>query len=106
MPTIEEALIYLGIDYPDEVVTKNVTRALNTARRTLLGAVGEDVDEFLPDDPRATELILIYTDDLYSERGASAKVSGATRRLVHDMELQLRMELAAAREAATAEVVN
>lgn len=102
MPTIDEALIYLGIDYPDEVVTKNVTRALSTARSTLLGAVGEDVDEFLPDDPRVTELVLIYLDDLYSERGISAKVSNATRHLVTTMELQLKMELRAAKEAAEA----
>lgn len=105
MPTVEDALNYLGIDYADDIVTKNVARALNTAQRTLQGAVGEDVSDHLPDDPRVTELILIYMDDLYSERGVSAKVSGATRRLVQDMELQLRLELAAAKAAAS-EVVG
>lgn len=93
MPTVEEAMDYLGIDYPDDVVTANVTRALGTAVKTLHGAVGEDVETLLPNDARAAELVLIYTDDLYSTRGVSAKVSGATRRLVQDMELQLRMEL-------------
>ena len=100
MPTIEEALLYKGIDYTDAVVEANATRALATARQTVLGAVGEDVDEYLPDDPRVTELTLIYFDDLYSERGVSAKVSGATRRLVYDMEQQLRLELATAKERA------
>ena len=101
MPTIDAntALTYLGIDYSDEVVLLNVNRALATARQTLFGAVGEDIDSFLPDDPRAVELVLIYLEDLYSQRGISAKVSGATRRLVSDMELQLRLELARAKEA-------
>ena len=93
MPTVEEAIQYIGIDYPDKLITANVTRCLATAVRTLHGAVGADVETLLPDDPRAKELVLIYTDDLYSQRGVSAKVSGATRNLVHSMELQLQMEL-------------
>lgn len=93
MPTYEEALEYLGIDYPDDTVRANVTRALATAVKSLEGAVGEDVGVLMPDDPRAKELVLIYLDDLYSTRGVSAKVSGATRQLVHTMELQLTMEL-------------
>ena len=44
MLTIEDALAYLGIDYPDDVLKKNVTRALATARAAVLGGVGEDVD--------------------------------------------------------------
>lgn len=102
MPTIDEALRYLGIDYTDDVVTANVTRALNTARSVVLGAVGEDVDTYLPDDPRVRELTLIYMEDLYSQRGMTAKVSGATRRLVADMELQLRLDLRQNREAVEA----
>lgn len=97
MPTVDEALLYLGIDYADEVTEANVTRALATAVKTLHGAVGADVEALLPDDPRAKELVLIYLDDLYSTRGVSAKVSGATRQLVHTMELQLLLELRAAR---------
>ena len=100
MLTIEDALTYLGIDYPDDVIKKNVTRALAAARAAVLGGVGEDVDTYLPDDSRVAELTLIYMEDLYSQRGVAAKVSGATRRLVSDMELQLRMELATAREKA------
>lgn len=98
MPTIEAALQYLGIDYADAVVTANVTRALNTAVKTLHGAVGDDVELLLPNDARAEELVLIYLDDLYSSRGVSAKVSGATRQLVHTMEMQLIMELRSIRE--------
>lgn len=99
MPTYEEALRYLGIDYSDEVVAYNVRRALDAARQTLHGAVGEDVEMLLPNDPRIKELILIYTDDLYSNRGVNAKVSNAARHLVHTMEWQLKLELRALREA-------
>lgn len=102
MPTIEDALEHLGIDYPDELIRKNVSRALAAAIQVLHGAVGEDVEQLMPDDPRATELVLIYMDDLYSERGVSAKVTGATRRMVADMELQLRLELRIRREEAGA----
>lgn len=102
MLTLDAVKQYLGADYDDEVITANVKRAMATAKKTLEGAVGADLWEFLPGDERAEELILIYTDDLYSNRGVSAKVSGATRRMVADMELQLRLELARLREAAQA----
>lgn len=100
MPTLEEALEHLGIDYPDTSTSNNVARALAAAKQTLYGAIGADVEEYLPGDPRTTDLVLAYLDDLYDERGTSAKVSGATRRLVQTMELQLKLELSAAREAA------
>lgn len=101
MPTLDEALLYLGIDIADDdMVNANVRRCLSTAEKTLHGAVGEEVSTYLPEDPRVKELVLIYTDDLYSQRGIAAKVSNATRRLVFDMELQLRLELRTAKEAA------
>ena len=100
MPTYEDVLSYLGIDYADEMVEKNVKAAMDTARQTLLGSVGEDVEELLPGDPRVTELVKIYTDDLYSERGIRAKVSNATRLMVGTMETQLRLELVRARASA------
>ena len=102
MLTQEKALNYLGIDYADDVIIRRVTKALATARQVLLGAVGDDVETYLPEDPRIGELILIYTDDLYSERGVRAKVSNATRNLVANMVLQLKLELARAKEGAGA----
>lgn len=102
MPQVEDCLAYLGIDYADDLVRKNVVRALATAVKVLHGAVGEDVETLMPNDPRASELVLIYMDDLYSDKGVSAKVTGATRRMVADMEMQLRLELRAIREGADA----
>ena len=102
MPTLEDVLVYMGYDVTDdEVVNTNAARCLATAKKTLHGAVGHDVETYLPEDPRILELVLIYAEDLFSQRGMAAKVSGATRRLVADMELQLRMELRQAKEAAT-----
>lgn len=100
MPTLNDALDYMGIDYVDAMVNKNAQRALNTAKSVLKGAVGDDVFNLMPDDDRVRELTLMYTDDLYSERGVALKVSAATRKLAADMELQVRLELSRAREAA------
>jgi hypothetical protein len=98
VPTIDDALAYLGIDYPDDLIRKNVTRAMATAKETVKEAVGTDLELLLPDDPQAAELVLIFTDDLYSERGVSAKVSGATRRMVADMVLHLQLKMQRLRE--------
>lgn len=100
MPTILDALQHLGIDYADEVVTANVQRAMNTAIRIAKGAIGQDIEQYFGNDARLDELILAYTDDLYSERGVSAKVSNATRSLMQTIELQLRVELQGIKEAA------
>jgi GTPase len=89
----------MGIDYADAMVSANVQRALDTAKRILEGSVG-DFETYAPGDERARELVLMYADDLYSERGVSAKVSGAVRKLAETMENQLRLEIRRAKEAA------
>ena len=93
MPTFDEVLEYLSIDYTDEVITANVTRAMKTAEATLKGSIGADAFRLLAGDPRLKELALIYIDDLYSNRGVNAKVSSAVRQSVNTMEWQLRLEL-------------
>ena len=90
MPTNEEVLSYLGIDYADDMVTRNVERAIKTADAYLKGAVGEN---YPTEDPRAKELALIFIADLYDNRGMIEKVSGNVRRLVDDFMLQLRLEM-------------
>lgn len=103
MPNKEDLLIYMGYDVTDDdVVNKNATRALATAIKLVHGGVGEDVETYLPDDSRVTELVLIYAEDLFSQRGLSKKVSGATRALVHDTVQQLQLELRRKREEAKA----
>ncbi len=100
MPTIDEALQHLGIDYADEMVTANVQRALASAYRRALGAVGADAETYLPDDERFKQLVLLYTQENYDARDASAKEINARRRLTDDLEWQLRLELRQAQAAA------
>lgn len=93
MPTVDEVLAYLGIDYADDMVTKNVERSIKTADAYLKGSIGEN---YPVDDPRVKELSLIFISDIYDNRGMIEKVAGNVRRLVDDMSLQLRLELSRA----------
>lgn len=100
--TIEEALQHLGIDYADDMITCNVTTAVNAAELTLKGAVGEDVEKLLPGDARAKTLALLYMEDYYNERSLSeysGKQASAQRRQVQLLEWQLKLELRRIREA-------
>ena len=100
-PSTEELLRYLGIDYADEVVTANVESAFADALIYIQSAIGEDLFDILPDDRKVWRLVKIYTQELYDERGTtSAKANNAKREMVHSLELQLRLELSRAREAA------
>lgn len=90
MPTTQEVMDYLGIDYADEMVTRNIERTITVADAYLKGAVGKN---YPIDDPRAKELALIFISDLYDNRGMIEKVNGNIRRLVDDFMLQLRLEL-------------
>ena len=99
MPTIQDALYYLGIDYEDEMVTANVQRALATATKRLHGAVGPDVLEYLPEDARITELVLIYTREAYDADSLTDKARAALNHMKADLEPQLRLELRAAKES-------
>lgn len=89
--TVEDVKAYLGIDYADDMVNANITRAINTADAYLKGSIGNN---YPTEDPRVKELALIIVDDLYSNRGSqSTNISGNCKRLVDDMSLQLRLEL-------------
>lgn len=99
MPTIDEIMQYLGIDYADEAVIANVTSALTDAQSYLQSAVGADVFELLPEDPKVSRLVKIYAKEMYDERGTtSAKASNAKRDMVHSLEWQVRLELDRKRE--------
>lgn len=88
--TRDDVLAYLGIDYPDEMVNRNIDRCITVADAYLKGGVGED---YPTNDPRAKELALILISDLYDNRGMIEKVNGNIRRLVDDFTTQLRLEL-------------
>ena len=86
----DELKDYLGIDYADAMVDRNINRAIKGADAYLKGAIGKN---YPVDDPRAKELALIVGSDLYEKRGLNDTVSGNTRKLVADFSLQLRLEL-------------
>ena len=88
--SVDEVLAYLGIDYADDMVNANISRAIKTADAYLKGSIGSD---YPIEDPRSKELALLVVSDLYDSRGLSSTVSGNTRRLVDDLSLQLRLEL-------------
>lgn len=88
--SVDEVLAYLGIDYSDDMVNKNIERIIKTADAYLKGSIG---DKYPVDDPRSKELALIIISDLYDNRGLQSTISGNTRKLVDDLSLQLRLEL-------------
>ena len=94
MPTLEEALAYLGIDYADDMVSSNVQRALNAAVGVVKGAVGDDVIDSFPDNAKLRELILLHMVDLYDQRNTTTlKGNAVNRRIVDSIEWQLKLEL-------------
>lgn len=102
MVTLDEALEHLGYEPADtdDAVRRNVARSLAAAEATLRGAVGDDLETYLPGDPRAAELTLAYLDELYDNRGIGAKTAAAVRHLIHSLEWQLKLELRQKREEA------
>ena len=93
----QAVLDYLGIDYVDDMVNRTIDRLIKVCDATLKGALG---DNYPSTDPRAEELQLAIIDDLYSNRGInsktggdSTKLSGNTRKLINDLEQQLRLEM-------------
>lgn len=100
MVTLEDAKSYLRIDYSDAMTDANVTRAMNAGRARMLGAVGSDIETYLPDDPRIDELWLIYTQESYDGSSLSEKEIRALKRLRDDLEPQLRLDLRAAKAEA------
>ena len=99
MVTIHDAAQHIGIDYlDDEMTMANLQRALDSAIYRLYGAVGRDVETYLEGDPRAVQLVLIYTEEAYDNHPGSAKQDAAKNHLRENLELQLRLELRTLRE--------
>ena len=61
-----------------------------TANAYMVGALGENYPQ---DDARVVQVQKALIADLYDHRELSDKVSGATRRLVDSMLLQVRLEM-------------
>ena len=88
--TMETLRDHLGIDYEDPSTSRILSRLLSLADRYMIGALGKG---YPADDERVIQAQLMICDDLYSSRGTSDKVSGATRKLLDNLLLQVRMEM-------------
>lgn len=95
----EDALAHLGYDVADDVITRRVTAELDEAEAYLQGAVGMDIFDLMPEDPRVNILLKAYLDDLHDNRGTtSAKAGNAKRDMILSIETQLKVELVRVRE--------
>lgn len=88
--TLETLRDHLGIDYEDPSTSRILSRLLKLADSYMTGALGA---EYPAEDERVIQAQLMICDDLFSSRGMSDKVSGATRRLLDNLLLQVRMEM-------------
>ena len=87
--TADDLLDYLGIDYADDMVTRNVIRAINTAD----GMLRETVADNYPVDHSLTkELALIYASNAYENRG-DISLSNNERKLSSVLAMKLRLYL-------------
>jgi hypothetical protein len=100
MVTLEDAKAYLRIDESDDMTDTNVLRALSAGHARMLGAVGSDVETYLPEDPRIDQLCLIYTQENFDGSSLSEKEIRALKHLREDLEPQLRLDLRAAKAEA------
>ena len=93
MITSEDLKAYLGIDYADAMVERNIESAVALAAGYVLGAVGDGVD---PNDARLRSVELRVAADFYDNRvlmdEGTSKESRSIRRIVDDICLQLRLE--------------
>ena len=88
--TMETLRDHLGIDYEDPSTSRILSRLLSLADRYMIGALGTG---YPAEDERVIQAQLMICDDLFSSRGVSDKVSGATRKLLDNLLLQVRLEM-------------
>jgi len=84
--TSEDLVAFLGIDYVDDMVTTNITRAINTADGNLRESVSDD---YPVDHPLTKELALLYAAASYENRDI---VDNESKR-ANDLALKLRLVL-------------
>ena len=89
MPTIDEIKDYLGIDYDDEVTTRNLNRLIKVADSYLKGSIGDD---YPSDDERAKQLALFIIEDLYDRGSYSVKENSTLEKMKNDFIMQLQCE--------------
>lgn len=85
--TREELLAYEGIDYTDDMIDKNIARAINTADGDLRESVGDD---YPVDHPLTKELALIYASAAYNDRDLAGNESKRASQYALKLRLYMR----------------
>ena len=88
--TMETLRDHLGIDYEDPGTSRILSRLLSVADKYMVGALGTG---YPAEDERVIQAQLMICDDLFSTRGTSDKVTGATRKVLDNLLLQVRLEM-------------
>ena len=88
--TNNEVKDYLGIDWTDDAMERRITRTIAVADKFLQGAIGTDYPN---EDVRVQELTLMIIADLFDHRELTQKEQSVYRKLAHDFELQIRLEM-------------
>lgn len=75
----------------DEVVKRNINRLIKFSDSYLKGAIGNNYPKA---DERAKQIALLVISDLYDHRELDSKsISNTTRKLLNDLEWQLKTEM-------------
>lgn len=90
LATPTEVKDYLGIDWSDDAMERRIARSILVADKFLEGALGS---EYPRDDVRAKELGLMIIADIFDHRELTQKEKNTYRKLAHDFELQIRLEM-------------
>ena len=88
--TMETLRDHLGIDYEDPGTSRILSRLLSVADKYMVGALGTG---YPAEDERVIQAQLMICDDLFSTRGTSDKGTGATRKVLDNLLLQVRLEM-------------
>lgn len=84
--TSDDLLAYLGIDYADDMVNKNIANAIAYADGELRESVSDD---YPVDHPLTPELALLYASASYDKRD----LAGNELKRANDIALKLRLYL-------------
>lgn len=84
--TKDDLLAYLGYDYTDEIIDKNIDRAIKYADGELRESVGDD---YPVDHPLTQELALLFASASYEKRD----LAGNELKRVKQISLKLRLVL-------------
>ena len=95
--SIEEVCDHLGFELIEveaeesQVVKRNIIRLIKFSDMYLQGAIGKNYPK---EDERAKQIALLVISDLYDYRDLDSKnITNTTRKLLNDLEMQLKMEM-------------